>query len=248
MKTKQFGKSVEDYFKESKDYLSLLGLDEQLSSSSFKSLEQTIANTLYLNSRLPPLEVYGIEYVKTPQDMIEVMTVRSKSFGQVGNSLEFSDPVLGLNYDMFDNGKSIILTHKEGNEIVATSRLILDSKVGLFSEQHYDTQQGYDAYRTESNMRGKKIAELSRTAILEEYQKGPSFRNLMAGIYVTARNLNISHIATAVREKEAKTCEKFGMKRIKQLQYGIIPNCSILMWDLNSQVSSTFKKVILQEK
>jgi len=114
-----------------------------------------------LNSNFPQ----KIEIVKTPQDFIEVIKLRSKIFSQVkGFNQEYPEKIPGFQYDIFDPN-SIILIHKTNKRIDGTIRLILDSKIGIQSEHKFSTPTTITNLRKQYNPHTNPLAELTRLAI-----------------------------------------------------------------------------------
>lgn len=215
-----------------------------------ENLERTLNRALELNAmQKNNFSIKKVDFARTGSDLLDIMRVRSVAYKQVGNDVELSDPLPGLNYDSFDDGRALILKYSQDNRIIGTSRLILDSRKGLFSEKQYDELNGFDNLRIESNSRaGKRIAELSRTCIHPEYQGSMAFKHLMASIYELCENFNVGTLITTVRDYDTSMYTRFGMEVIKSIDYGEITDCEVLSWKIPEDVSKLFYKGVLGRK
>jgi len=212
-------------------------------------LEEILNKNLELNQKIKTK--FRNSQTKVPQSMEEIINIfklRSEVFKKIGYNSEFKEKFKGLNYDIFDKNSINIYIQNENKKIIGTSRIILDSKKGLQSENKFDKNYGFMKYRKKS--KNKIISEISRTTIRPENRGTPIFKYLFQAKYDLVEELNIgNYLSCLPKEMYERLYSKFGVEVIKEIpKYGNIQKESVILSWPTTNFSKFFKKVILNKK
>ena len=183
-------------------------------------------------------------------EFIDIFNLRYISFEKRGYNKLINNEKNNfyLNYDDYDEN-SIILKYSRKNIITATTRAIIDGKNGIYSEFNFDNKIGFREIRNKNNINNNKIAEISRSSILPEFQgSGIEFKNLFKTIYYVGKILNVGDYITAIAKEDYKLYEKAGFKILKE-DFGyskIEKEVLYLSWEINNP-NKFFKKIFLND-
>ena len=234
------------------------GLMMPLGGSSFKRslkdlrhLESVIEGCVAFRDKINIESVLsnGVEVVSNEDDLIKIMRLRSQVFTPMGYNRQFPERIVGLNFDDYDRYSIILMTKRDG-EITATSRLILDSELGLQSEKIDDFATIIARLKDENERQGYTVAEGSRTAILPEYRASVEFKKIVAASYLAARALNVGDVMSSMpTEMFQRLYTKVGMEEVGRVNnYGELQQSSVLLsWPME-KVTPFFKRAFLSER
>jgi N-acyl-L-homoserine lactone synthetase len=203
-------------------------------------LEQTLksavafAHTLTWYDELP-----GVYLAKTPEELMEVFSLRSKIYN-LHYSSEFPDPIEGLNFDDYDRHSAILYTKNEQGTITGTCRVIFD----LNNQLPIDTNYSLEKIRKQI----KKTAEISRLVIANDRGLGQESKLLANGFYRILKENGIQEAVSVISDEHYRLYSKFGgLERIETLtHYGSLNKCYVITrWDI-TQISKFFKTRFLQ--
>jgi len=211
----------------------------EISPEKRNAATQVMYKTLSFCSSMQWYEVENVHRVQTPKELLEIYTLRSKIYTNLGYNHEFPDAIHGLNFDHFDE-HSLILFTKVDNKISGTCRVIFDTQSKLPLDKNYSLD-----YLRQNNY---SLAEVSRLIIATD-NKGLNmeFKFLTTGVY-SAMIANDSYkLLSVIRKEHFSLYEKFGGFHIEaSLQsYGALNNEFVVtVWEL-AKISRFFKKVFL---
>lgn len=203
-------------------------------------LEEVVEETITFNKNINwDFSIKNLKLIANAEELIKVFKLRSEIYYNINYQREFTDPIEGFNFDLFDKKSAIIFYHNK-NIISGTTRLIFDSEYKLPTDKIYN----FDTIRTKYN----KIGELSRLIVKHE-QKGLNleFKYLMRGAYLLFMLNDIDITVLGIKREHYKLYEKFGGSFIIEelSNYGNLNlDALILSWN-PSDVSPFFKKIFL---
>jgi N-acyl-L-homoserine lactone synthetase len=178
--------------------------------------------------------------VKTAQELIDIYTLRSKVYKNLGYDKEFPEHIEGINFDEYDEHAAILYTVKE-NQLTGTCRIIFDTRHNLPIDKNYSL----DAIRK----KGQKLTELSRL-IIDKPEKnglGKEFKHLTSGVFRLLKYNGITRIVSVIMEEHFTLYSKFGGFEKKALltSYGELNKPFVITsWDI-TKVSTFFKRLFL---
>lgn len=193
-----------------------------------------------------------IEILTSSDDLIEMMKLRSEVFDPIPNfKKEFPDGQLGLNFDKFDK-YSVNLGYKQDGKITGTVRIIMDSELGLQSEEVYNPIIGFNKLRQHHKSNGKSICELSRLAVDPKARARKTFEQILgaSGLHAIENNIG-TQLSSMAQKTYQLLLSKVGMTILKD-----IPNhgkinipCYILDWspaNFTDHYKNRFQKGMLK--
>lgn len=215
--------------------------------SKKKKLDSIIADVqnCFNNLRLPEYFDYGLKFAITPEEILEVMKLRSKIYTSLGYNKQFPEEINGLNYDDFDR-HSLILISRNKNNIVGSLRIVFDSLIGLPSEKMISINNW---------KKNLNFAELSRLVVDPNFRSGDkengslAFNQLFAGTYWTSHLTDLDRYLMVMKDKHAQRYLEFGgVTNLGSTKYGNLDQDSqILLWN-PSLVGDEFSEKILGKK
>ncbi len=173
------------------------------------------------------------------KELIEIFTLRSRVYKQMGYDKEFPSFIEGLDYDNYDKSSAILYT-KNNSKVTGTCRIIIDSikKIPL------DKNFSFDTFRKQS----KTLAELSRLIIEKQNNGlGQEPKLLTKGTYHLLKVNNISTLVSVMKEENFKFYKNFGgFRNIHKFKtYGNLKEPFIVTsWEI-AEVSKYFKRFFL---
>lgn len=215
--------------------------DISISFDLEEKLRDIIVQSIKLNSSQKWIPYDKIDLIRTPEDMLALMRLRSEVYAPLpGYSEEFPNYISNMLFDDFDKS-SIIFIHKRGDDITGSIRIVLDNENGLPTEEKFS----FDYLRNDHN-----IAEFSRQVIHPDYQnKGTEFRKFYSASYGWALMNGIDMFLAGIDREHLKLYQKFGGINVEQELdgYGMIKRPFLITsWDI-SQISPYFRKTVLKE-
>lgn len=209
-------------------------------------LEEIIDTTLKLNQSINWKSFNkNIKLVNYAEDLINVFKLRSDVYRPLGYLNEFLENIPGLNYDNYDK-YSIILIGKENNKIIGTTRVILDSKLGLQSEKIPEFQEIYKNLRY--NNPNKRIVEGSRTVIDSNFRGSQILKYFFRSMYELYDELDIGvYTSCMLEEMNSKLYSNIGFEILKKSSsYSNIEKEVVLLSWTKENLTPFFKRGILK--
>lgn len=144
----------------------------------------------------------NVKRIKYNSEMFKnVCRLRSEIYTGLKYNNEFKI-TNGLMVDEYDK-KSSIFVHTNGEKLIGSTRLVLDSKLKLPTEKYYS----FDNFRN----KGYKIAEGSRLIVDKSIKESKfSFKYLSGEMIKYAKDKNIDYILATISKEHFKFYKKFG--------------------------------------
>ena len=184
-------------------------------------------------------KVANIYLASNKKELIEIFTLRSRVYKQMGYDKEFPSFIEGLDYDNYDKSSAILYT-KHNNKITGTCRVIFDSIKTIPLEKNFS----FANFRKES----KTLAELSRLIIEKQNNGlGQEPKLLTKGTYHLLKANNISTLVSVMKEENFRFYKNFGgfNKIYKFKTYGNLKEPFIVTsWEI-ADISKYFKRFFL---
>ena len=202
-------------------------------------MTDTMYKTLQYSSNIVWENQEDVFLVKKPNELLEIYTLRSKIYKNMGYNKEFPDTIQGINFDHFDENSAVLYTKTKG-KITGACRIIFDSGYKLPIDNNFSLE-----YIRRNECR---LAELSRLMIVKE-KKGMNmeFKYLTAGVYNLMVENKYDKLISVIKDEHFSLYNKFGgfEKEAAMETYGELENPFIItVWNI-SKISTFFKKVFL---
>ena len=242
--TKQLKSIVELSLKKNLDYLPSKFNKEQYNALILLQkriqLEEIIDESLEFNKSLNfKPNNSNLHLVSSAEELVDVFSLRSEVYLEMGYNKEFPEIIEGLNFDAYDKNSAIIY-YGQKNKASGSVRLIFDSANKLPIEKEYPFNSLRNQY--------SKIGEFSRLVARSGTKGlGLEFKYLMNGIYNIVINNNVDQLISVIIEDHYKLYSKFGAISVidKLDTYGTLDlPALIISWDPN-KISKFFKRAIL---
>lgn len=204
-------------------------------------LEEVIEETTSFNRKLIwENEDKNLQLATTAEALFKVFKLRSEIYLKSNYSHEIPDTIEGLNFDLFDKNSAVIY-YRIDNEIIATLRVIFDSKDKLPSEEKYSFNPMRKTYG--------KIAEVSRLVVKHQNSGlNLGFRYMMKGLHTVFNQNDLAMTISGIKKEHFKLYSKLGgVDIIDEIpSYGSINVPFVIMtWDL-SKTSKFFQRSFLK--